>query len=231
MELSEFKLFQASVEARFPEAYMLWDRAGALWAKAAEKFENLKMHTATPNQTVFRSAQVEFSVSLDRASCSEVNPNKNLNPFTESTHAFFRIVNEALDLHEYSRIGFRLIYVQKFDTYEQALESLNAVKILNTPPRVFNHTGAPGAEWTLRWKDEKQGTTVQLHIDERKHDFQAPLDWEGPKPETASQFRLLYDVDRYVHARTLVTQMSFEDWIKQMIHIINRDSDKLLNWP
>jgi hypothetical protein len=65
-------------------------------------------------------------------------------------------------------------------------------------------------------------------VDERKYEFEPPLVWEGPPPEKKDHIALLYDVDWYACAPVLVTQISFADWIRQCIHVVNRDSDNFL---
>jgi hypothetical protein len=232
MELVDLTLFHAVLEIRYAPAFLLWDRSGLLWNKLSVDFEGLRMLQAEPNQTVFRLGNdFEFAARIENASLSAFHPNRTLNRFGELAAKYFQLLSETLELAELSRVGCRLIFSKEYPTQEDASAALLGSKILRFPEgKNFNQGGEPiRPEWALRWESGGNGVHVRLRVDERKYDFEPPLVWEGPRPEKKTHVALTYDVDWYTCAPVLVTQISFEDWIKQCIHVVNRDSDAFLS--
>jgi hypothetical protein len=231
MQLADLNLFHAVVEVRYAPAYPLWDRTGSLWAKLDLHFPGLRMLGVQPNLAAFRLGNdFEFTVGLESAVLSAFKPNRTLAQFGEHANYFFPLVVEMLEIAELSRVGCRLMYTKEYPSAEEASEALLESGALKWPEgKHFNHSGRPvRPEWAFRWEDGETGVHIRLRIDERKYDFVPPLVWEGPLPDKKDHIALTYDVDWYTGAPVLVTQISFDDWIKQRIHLTNRDSDEFL---
>jgi len=231
MQLADLGLFQAVAEARFSPAYGLWDRAGRLWSSLKTALPDLRMLNAELNQTVFRLGNnCEFAARLENASISAFKPPRTLTQFSEHADQFFRVLCDVLEIYEYKRVGFRLIFARQFPTIQEASAALLTSKVLRWPEgKHFNHGGDPiRPEWALRWENGGSGIHIRLRVDERKYEFEPPLVWEGPPPEKKELVTLTYDVDSYTLSAVLVTQMSFVDWIRQCVHLVNRDSDAFL---
>lgn len=216
---------------RYAPAYLLWDHSGCLWSRLSLQFEGLRTIAAEPNQTLFRMGNdFEFAARLENASLSAFKPNRTLTQFTECAGQFFSLLSETLDLAEFSRVGCRQIFTREYPSHEDASRALLESGVLKWPVgKHFNHSGEPiRPEWAFRWEEGGSGVHLRLRVDERKYDFDPPLVWEGPDPVKKDRIALMYDVDWYTTAPVLVTQMSFADWIKQCVHVVNRDSDAFL---
>jgi len=231
MQLADLTLFEAVVEVRYASAYLLWDRTGDLWAKLDLHFPGLRMLAVQPNQAAFRLGNdCEFTVRLENAVLAGFKPNRTLAQFTEHASYFFPLVVEMLEIAEFDRVGCRLMFTKEYPSAREASEALLQSGVLRWPDgKHFNHSGEPiRPEWAFRWEDGKTGVHIRMRVDERKYDFVPPLVWEGPLPDKKDHIALTYDLDWYTEAPVLVTQISFEDWIKQCIHLTNRDSDEFL---
>jgi len=113
LSLSDFTLFQAVLEVRYDHAYSLWDRSGALWAKANRVWTNLKAGQTQPSVTTFLlDNQYELSVSLERSHIIDMKPSSSLKDFMERANDFINLVAQSLDIEYFTRIGFRLAYVK-----------------------------------------------------------------------------------------------------------------------
>jgi len=231
MQLSDLTLRQAVIEVRHDPAYLLWDRAGQLWSTVNSHYDSLRMITADPNQTVFRLGEnTEFAARLEGASLNAILPKRTLLEFADHAKFFFPAHSNILEIEEYSRVGLRLVFSKEYQTYRDASDALLEGGVLRHAEN--DHFGLSGKplrpEWALRWEDAGSGVHIRANVDEKKYDFQAPLEWEGPKPEKKPRIKLTYDVDWYKVSPTLVTQMSFPDWIEQCLHLTNRESDHFL---
>ncbi len=231
MQLADLTLFHAAVEVRYPPAYLLWDRSGHLWSKLGLQFQGLRMLAAQPIETLFRlDSDVQFAARLENAALDAFKPNRTLTQFCEHAGRFFPLVVEMLEIAEFSRVGCRLMYTKEYPSVEEASAALLECGVLKWPEgKHFNHSGKPvRPEWAFRWADGETGVHIRLRVDERKYDFVPPLIWEGPLPDKKDHVALTYDVDWYTEAPVLVTQLLFEDWIHQCVHLTNRDSDAFL---
>src|SRR5208337_2226122 len=66
-DLSSFTLEQCVLEARYPQALTLWDRAGALWRAIQEKWPEIRLVSAEPAKTSFQDGKAGFVVELKAA--------------------------------------------------------------------------------------------------------------------------------------------------------------------
>lgn len=192
MTLADLDLFQAVIEVRYAQACALLDKAGELWTRLALELGELRMLSAVPAETVFRlGSEYELAVKLETASIHAFKPDRTLGGFAKNADLFYRSVVELVQIPQFSRVGFRLVYSRDFPTVEEASAVALSSPILNAPQgRHFNQAGRPlKPEWALRWEDGHNGIHTRLRIDEWKYEFLPPLVWEGPasvKKETVS---------------------------------------------
>lgn len=230
MTFADLTLFSASVEARYPDASMLWDRSGLFWSRLSAKLGELKRIQAQPNETVFRlGRQFELAARIQNAQVYAFRPDKTLGEYGQVTDKFFRTLVDVLEISEYSRVGCRLLFAREFPSIRAASDAVLETGRLKWPQgQYFNKTGTPvHPEWAFRWEDNNTGVHLRLRVEERKYEMDPPLVWEGDF-KNKDTIAVTYDIDWYTRARVLVTQMSYADWINQCLHAVHRDSDQFL---
>src|SRR4051794_4875994 len=67
MTISDFRIFQAAVESRYDDAYLLFDRTGAICRELRIKWPDSKLQEASPAKTICRNGPEAFSLDLRQA--------------------------------------------------------------------------------------------------------------------------------------------------------------------
>jgi uncharacterized protein (TIGR04255 family) len=232
LSLSDFRLSQAVLEARYLNGFLHWDRAGAIWMEMTTKhYPALKMVKAEPGQSMFRlEDRYELGVQVDKLSVHAHNPHSTLKEFSEIADQFGSTVLRFLELEEYTRIGFRVIYLKEFDDPASAADALLSTGRLSLPSaQSFGVNGAPvSPAFSCRWDGQAKGFTVQLRTEERKYAFDRPFAWEGEKFEGKERHLFVLDIDYYTTATIGTAQVRLSDWVQQAIHLVRRDTDNFL---
>ena len=229
-DLSDFRLLTLNCECRFENAYLLWDRAGAVWSQFLSANPKARSIRAEPNQTVFRLEEdFEFTLKLDRINVSALG---SCSPelFGKAVGDFADIVIPQLQVGNFLRIGFRPIFVRDHTDMAAAtaeFTGLDLVHILPTP--TFGVTGKTiEARYFLRIEDESKGCLVQIVVAKRSYEPELPFGWEGSDLTKIEKIGLIFDVDYYTTRAATVGQVSLPEWIRQAMHVIYRDSKALL---
>jgi hypothetical protein len=230
-DLSDIKLSQATIEIRYPNAYILWDRAGVIWSKASSTWPNMKMGKAKPMVTSFLiDGRYELSVKLDMAHLIDLNPTSSLKDFITNADSFVTLVANTLDIKEFTRIGFRLIYNKRFKDKAEAATSLIAMKMINVPTgKHFNIEGKPlMPSYSVRWEGESMGARVSLLAQDKKIELDVAPGVEEITPVHIERSEILYDIDYYTLKNTAIGQLNFKEWISEAYHVIKRDSNAFM---
>lgn len=109
MELSDFKIRQVIFEIRYDDAYILWDRAGAVSSDLTRIWPNLKLAEGTPNQQSLRSDDASIQTGIASSNVVLIQPD-NIVQFSEQIEETLRIWVASLEINKFSRIGTRVIY-------------------------------------------------------------------------------------------------------------------------
>ena len=227
LSLSNLKLLQATIEIRYNNAYLLWDRSGLIWSKASSKWVNLKIVKADPMVTNFLiDDRYEASVQLEKAHFIDLKPSSSLKEFIANAELFVTLVADTLDLTEFTRLGFRLIYYKRFNNKVEAADSLISTKMINVPSgKHFNIEGKVlTPKYSLKWEGESMGVRVELSAQNKKIDLDVKPGMEEIAPVHVERFEIVYDIDYYTLKNTTKGQLNVKDWISQSYHLIKRDS-------
>jgi hypothetical protein len=237
--LSQFCLNQANFELRTAPNFLHWDRAGAIWTEVVSRLPGLKLQQGEPNKTAFSLGnKYVFSAFLDNSGLAPhttilgtaYRPNRSMKEFGELLRIFVEIVQRELEIADYTRIGLRLIFTKEFGNRELASKALLKTNLLSVP--LGPHFGIDGSailpEYSVRWEDGKKGVTVRCKVEGLKWEFTPPFDWEGIESSSKESNRLTFDIDYYTLAPVAVGQFGVVEWIDNVLHLINRDSDKFL---
>jgi hypothetical protein len=158
------------------------------------------------------------------------DPKPDLNEFSDYCEAFTSIARTSLELKEYSRLGFRVLYERQFDNRCAAGESM--AECVTLPVLVGRHFNVQGGtlqpEFALRWEGQSVGVLARLAVQTRKIDFDAPLGVGELTPVHLEQNLLALDVDYYTLASIAIGQFKAPDWIQQAYRLIKRDIAQFL---
>lgn len=229
LDLSSFKKNSISFDFRYEPAYYLWDRAGAVWSNLKEYWPNLQSLDAQPNLASFRAGkEFAFEVAIDKAHITAFGLKHSdiMEPFEN----FLHVVRKTLEIKSYTRLGYRVIYERKCNNKEDSTQLFKDLGIVNFPKgQLFNITGSVyNPELSYRWEDEKIGLRVVLKSTVQKVKFDAPQNIDELQSIDIENDLLVVDLDYYTKATTTPGQIKLSDWIKQIVHYINRDSKYFL---
>lgn len=232
VEFDHLILKQATIEIRFNDAYLLWDRAGFIWSEANSKFPNMKPVTVTPNEVKFMSDnRFEFSLNLDKAHIIDTRPSPSLKELQEHAEYFIDLVTDSLSLNIFSRIGFRLIYQKNFPDKLMAASALLSKKIISAPDdKLFNIKGSASMpRYSIVWEGETAATKVTIAAQNKKIDFDGLSGVDEIPSVHIEKSEIIYDIDYYTLKNISKGQFNTKDWIQQIYHIIKRDSRSFLS--
>jgi hypothetical protein len=110
--MSDFRLRRVVCEARYDQAYLLFDRTGAIFHALKEDLKELKLLNATPTASTFESK--EGNIAVEIAQTRLVGDRvTNLEVFGESCRKLFHVVTSYLEIKSFTRVGLRLLYFQR----------------------------------------------------------------------------------------------------------------------
>lgn len=144
---------------------MLWDRAGAVGVGFRQVWDDIDLTGAEPGKLTFRLRDVELIVELERSRVTAHFPNIDLKDFVAVLKPFIDNIQANLAVHEYSRIGMRLIFAKNFPSLTDATAALMTLKRVALPSeKFFGLEGAPrNVDCAIRWESPKNRSDGQLN--------------------------------------------------------------------
>jgi len=232
IDFSNLKLTSATIEIRYDNAYILWDRSGMIWSKASQAWLGLKTTQAEPNVSRFIiNDRFDVMVSLDRSHLIDTKPTSSLKEFIEYAPIFLNLVMDSLEINKIERIGFRLIFKKYFKDKDMAANAIVSSKMMNVPTgKYFNIQGKVlSPVYSLVWEGESTAAKVTLKAADTKIDFNVPSGLEDEIPPVhLTKYEVLYDIDYYTINAVSRGQFNVKDWIEQAYHLIKRDSKNFI---
>src|SRR5882724_7209715 len=146
MTISDFRLFQAAAECRYEDAYLLFDRTGAICRELRLKWPGSKLQEANPSKTVCRIGSESFTLELKQALVLSTKPDSSLQQFNENVEWFFSLLQEQLKISTYTRLGFRTVYKKEVKTANEAAELFKRTKLLKIPSQKVFGTDPTASE-------------------------------------------------------------------------------------
>lgn len=216
------------MEIRFDNAYILWDRAGLVWSKVSSAWPNLKMGKAEPMVTTFVfDDRYELTLRLDKAHLIDLRPSSSLKEFMVNAELFVSLVADSLDITEFTRLGFRLIFSKKFQNKTEAANALISTKMISVPSgKHFNIEGKVlMPNYSLRWEGDSTAVRVKLTAQDKKIDLNVGPGVEEITPVHIERSEVIYDIDYYTLKNTKRGQLNVKEWISQAYHLVKRDSN------
>jgi hypothetical protein len=118
VDLAIFKIQQATLELRYATAFLLWDRAGAIWRRIASYYpETAPKNVQTNVQTFSLDEITDASIQVERCSVSTMHVG-NLDNLKKMSGILCEEVISKLEIKIIDRVGFRVIFEKKFNSVE-----------------------------------------------------------------------------------------------------------------
>ncbi len=227
LSLDSMKLNKAVMEIRYDNAYLLWDRSGSIWSEMNSIWPGLIMKIAEPNTTTFVvDDRYELSVQIGKALFIDRKASRSLKEFKENAEIFVNQVAESLNLKEFTRLGFRLIFSKKYDDKILAAKDLLSTNLLKVPSgKHFNIDGKViMPQYSMRWEGDSAGLRVLLVAQDKKVELEINPDIYELESVNFTRSEIVYDIDYYTLKNTKKGQLNVSEWISQAYHAVKRDS-------
>lgn len=228
LTFSDFRPIGLAFEIRYPEAYLLWDRAGRIAQELQARYPVSRLTSAEPGKIVFSCSRgQEITWQLDRLIVADYRPASRLDEFYPICEQCFDITVSNLEITELKRVGFRPAFAKNFPTREEAGATLLATGILRVPEgKQFNvEARCTLPEYGIRREGEKFGYALKISVQTVKYEFAPPPQWQGNEVEAKEEQRVTLDLDWYTVAPMPVGAMRVTEWLTQIMHAVRRDTD------
>jgi hypothetical protein len=231
MDLSHFDLRSVAFEVRYDQAYLLWDRAGALWQAVHRIAPTIKLTESVPAKiSGFIERRFHVSVELEKVLIIVYPPPSTVEDYIALCRDILAAAIDILGVKIYSRIGLRLIHHRRFRSSEEAADALLSTGIMKVPEgKHFGIEGPPKLpHYAIRLDGDNLAVQVNLHTQERKLKIDVPLGETALESVEKDIFELIYDVDYFTIGTVDIGQFRASDWIPNALRVIRRDSKVFL---
>jgi hypothetical protein len=232
LTFSDFSPVSFSCEIRYPETYLLWDRAGQVTEDLRNHHQITRRIVAEPGKIAFvTDTSKEVTWQLDRLIVIDHQP-----PASKAD-IFYRLCSDCYDMtlrnlgvSELKRVGFRTIFAKKFSSKDDAAAALLSIGLIHVP--AGKHLNIEPVqkypEYAIRCEDEKFGYTLRLSVQEVNYELELSPQWKGNVVEPRHEDHLALDIDYFSRAALPVGSLRIEEWLAQVLHAIRRDADSYL---
>jgi hypothetical protein len=230
LTLEDLEFSQFSFELRFAHTYLFWDRAGRIWQETTRLIPNATVANAAPNKIVMRDGPIELTVEPNRVGV-QLFDQERLKAISAVAAEFTQMVSSILELPEFTRIGLRMIYWKVFPTKEAASDEVMKFGLLRIPEgRHFGVSSLPlNPEIAFRREEGSKGFSIRIKAESLEFKLELPYIWHKVAKSVAEvRETLSVDIDSYIQGTILASQIAFEDWISQTLHVIRRDANAFL---
>jgi hypothetical protein len=229
LDISDFLLDTLSYELRFPQACILWDRAGKLADTIKADWPGLTLSEGTPARLTFKHEPTghDAVIELEKAFLIFVRPSRNLKEIHASANRFFDAVLETLDIEQLTRIGTRFVFTKEYGSVEAATRAIVDLGLVKTPVRrLFGNEPTPDLiDLGVRFQGDTTGVTIRMKSASAKVNFKPAQELAlfGIEPVSKDRHVLSIDVDYYTVAKVSNTQFKASEFLQNALHLINRD--------
>lgn len=231
LDIDDLRLDRGVAEVRYDNAYYLFDRTGVICEAARRKYPDLSMLEATPAKTAFQVGDITFVMELNQSRLVSAKPQKDLEEFSAASAWYFKLLADQLEITKFNRIAIRLIHRKIFKSMDEAAQAVLDSKLLNVQsgPVFGIQANFKQAEFMVRVDSEKFAAAIWVKSETQNVSFDPPPDARDfIKPVKRENHAFVYDVDYYSVVPVEVGQIAFDQWIKQCLHLVRRDSREFL---
>jgi len=230
LTLEDLEFSQLSFEIRFAHSYLVWDRAGLIWQEVSRLFPDAIVVNAQPNNVAMREGAFELTWEPNRAGI-QLFDSRELKRAPRLFAEFGQAIVSALQLRDLKRVGLRMIHGKTFPDKKAAAAAMLGCGLLSIPAgKHFGVSGEPlFPELSFRKEEGSKGYSVRLKAESLDYKLDLPYVWHKiAKSISETREQVTFDVDCYVEGTILLSQLSFEEWLTQTMHVIRRDYSPFL---
>jgi uncharacterized protein (TIGR04255 family) len=214
---------------RYKNAYLIFDRTGKILEDLRERFTELEISSAAPQQTGFTAEEGTFNLEIGacRFTSSQVDGSGEV--FAKRCKMFFDTVAQHLNIAVFTRIGLRYIARKEFKTDDEAKAALASLTLANLKPaKRFNSSDSP-IEVSFRWEDKAIGTLFRLKAETTFVKMTVPPELRAAVPKVDRKIvGLTLDIDYYTAAPVEREQWEPDEWLRQRLRIVKKEAEGIL---
>lgn len=229
LEFAQFKLTRLVLELRFDAAYLLWDRAGAIFTRLALMWPGTKLAEANPAQQVLKGENIHLVTSLQSVRLILFRPTTIMQR-AAAIEQTVKVWVEQLELQEFTRVGTRCLFNRSYESEEAANGASVEAALVATPrsPIFGFRTPVSATETVVVWKDQDLVTRLAIKPEHKRLQFSDVEDFPEEKIDRTLH-SVLIDFDHATAGKVDATKFRTQDWLKGVQHIIHRDMPRYLN--
>jgi hypothetical protein len=216
----------ATLEVRYADAFLLWDRAGKVWDTIAAACPGVVLKNAEPRQTTFQLRdEFELRVEFNRLVVIYIGSEDGWDAFKDVATTVVDSAVRNLELRDFSRVGLRVNYWQAMDSCAAAVRTFMSSNLLQLPrTRVLGENEEVKAlDYVARWETANAGITIACRVLERKQNLEVPIQVRRFVELTKQGgYGILQDVDYYTVGITSAEQIRPRLWIDQGLKAIRK---------
>lgn len=222
LDFSDYQIETITIEARYDPAFVLWDKAGEIWAEVQSQFPELRAQNVAPSQVVFESLDTRAAIELDafRAICRGANAEKLA---AEVSQKLLQVCSDRLKLAVFKRIGLREIRKRSFEDIDKAISAAMPLVPAAFAKSSFVGSKLKAINFGVRQEGESSGLTASIRAEVRETKLTIP--WEAGdrfKSDTPKEYLVLLDSDYFTVGTTPRAAINIEEWAKQASRTIKR---------
>jgi hypothetical protein len=232
MLLDAFKLHSVIVQVTYPDAFELWDCAGAIARGASRIWPNLVLEDGKPNEQTMRNDSVALTTGV-RVSTIQAISGKGFDQTTTDCIAeTFKLWATHLGITTLSRVSCRSKYVKDFPTKAAADAEVISLGMCPIPKeRVFNLPEdcqiRPAIEVVWRFDDPTTFTHLRVGSEEIAVEIKAHPEFPDAYVKK-TRSRAYIDFDRGVLGEVKLSDFRIAEWLKGYQHVLRRDIEKVI---
>lgn len=232
MDIAQLTLRSLVFELRYPHAFYLWDRSGAIASAALSKWPELKLRDAAPNQVTFRlGRRLEFAFQIERCFAALSGAKVSLDELTPFISFLADLVLSDLEVPLLNRVGFKVTFLKEYKSTEAAVAEFFDTGILkHMEGKNFNvdgHVDLPNV--SIRFEGEHVGCAIVLQVRKRKLEVDIPFIGDDfPEVNMSERNELVFECDYFTTKKMNLGQFRAARWTEEALHVIRRDSGVIL---
>jgi len=230
LSFSDFRPKTQTVEIRYPENFLMWDRSGEIANESKLRDDDLKLDHAEPRlvRLMKPTGQVlQWEMTTMTATNHRPNSFKEKDFFPFASDALDR-TTKSLELSVLNRVGFRAVYSCQVESSDEAGKKLKEAGLVNVPSgQIFNVEGVSMCpSFALRCDGEHFGFNLKIHFESLTYSYAPPLEWEEETVSTKIRNQILFDLDWYTIKFSDVRAFQLSNLLADVQHATVRDAKK-----
>lgn len=232
MILDSFKLHTVIVQIQYPEAYELWDRAGAIGRQICTIWPGLTTSKGRPEQQVLVGKGMKIDTTFNKSTVTLTGEESFSQRKIQQVKETFEVWCEKLMLDNLERVSTRAMYAKDFPSIKEANAELFALNLARWPTtKVFDQpmeANRNGLEIHYRFEDENSFSVLALKAEQLKYEVDLDPSFIDESELKITKSRMIVDFDRGLLGSVNAGKFRMDDWIKGYQHILRRDIDKVI---